>query len=104
MGTDVLRSPDGVRMLQHHKMAHRGPWESHHHHRDITDHLGPRKASTAYHREEQGKKQEELGVLGLSRHQDFSCNLGHSAAAPIAEWWCSTAPEKGRKWVFQGKC
>lgn len=105
MGADVLRSAGGDRMLQDHKMGHRRPWESHHHHhRDITDHLSPRKAGKAYHHVEQGKKQGELGVLGLSRHQDFSCNLGRSAAVPIAECWCSTAPEKGRKWVFQGKC
>lgn len=86
MGTDVLRSADGVRMLQDHKMGHQGPWESHHHHKGITD-LSPRKASVAYHHEEQGKKQEELGVLGLRRHRDFSCNLGRSAAVPIAHSW-----------------
>lgn len=44
MGTDVLRSADGVRMLQDHKMGRQGPWESHHHHKGITD-LSPRKAT-----------------------------------------------------------
>lgn len=109
MGTDVLRSADGVRMLQDHKMGRQGPWESHHHHKGITD-LSPRKASVAYHHEEQGKKQEELGVLGLRRHHDLisAAIWGTVQQFPLqsasTKRWSSTASKKGRKWVFQGKC
>lgn len=61
-------------MLRDQKMGPQGPWESHHH-SSMRD-LSPRKGSVACNHEEQGKKQEKLGVLVFVQHHNFGCKSG----------------------------